>query len=274
MQNSSGWMYLSVSPCVCVPSGCRALRRVSKLSGRWVLCGSLSQRREGGSANCVEVQQRDRTLSAVQRQLHNVVSGRHVHALIMDAQWDWCHMFLCFSCTVLDERGCPVDTRTGWAHLVQPFFLFWMKLNTFKLCWAAFLSSDRVQPSRLQWVGWCSSSSYWRCLSSTWGDRRSWRKRKPWGGSCKTTRWEQRQKRFMWGSTWLLQRVAKKSFLPSSSVQLVEPLTPSGASPNQAQMRILKETELKKLRVLGAGAFGTVYKVHCAILVLDDTAGI
>lgn len=44
-------------------------------------------------------------------------------------------------------------------------------------------------------------------------------------------------------------------------VQLVEPLTPSGASPNQAQMRILKETELKKLRVLGAGAFGTVYKV-------------
>ena len=47
----------------------------------------------------------------------------------------------------------------------------------------------------------------------------------------------------------------------SSYVQLVEPLTPSGASPNQAQMRILKETELKKLRVLGAGAFGTVYKV-------------
>jgi len=45
-------------------------------------------------------------------------------------------------------------------------------------------------------------------------------------------------------------------------VQLVEPLTPSGASPNQAQMRILKETELKKLRVLGAGAFGTVFKVR------------
>uniref|UniRef100_I3K085 Receptor protein-tyrosine kinase n=1 Tax=Oreochromis niloticus TaxID=8128 RepID=I3K085_ORENI len=42
--------------------------------------------------------------------------------------------------------------------------------------------------------------------------------------------------------------------------ELVEPLTPSGASPNQAQMRILKETELKKLRVLGSGAFGTVYK--------------
>lgn len=52
-----------------------------------------------------------------------------------------------------------------------------------------------------------------------------------------------------------------------SSVQLVEPLTPSGASPNQAQMRILKETELKKLRPLGAGAFGTVYKV-CTLYVL------
>lgn len=44
-------------------------------------------------------------------------------------------------------------------------------------------------------------------------------------------------------------------------LKLVEPLTPSGAMPNQAQMRILKETELKKLRVLGSGAFGTVYKV-------------
>ncbi|MCI4383939.1 hypothetical protein PGIGA_G00032380 [Pangasianodon gigas] len=42
--------------------------------------------------------------------------------------------------------------------------------------------------------------------------------------------------------------------------ELVEPLTPSGVQPNQAQMRILKETELKKLRVLGSGAFGTVYK--------------
>lgn len=42
--------------------------------------------------------------------------------------------------------------------------------------------------------------------------------------------------------------------------ELVEPLTPSGAMPNQAQMRILKETELKKMKVLGSGAFGTVYK--------------
>ncbi|XP_001370812.2 receptor tyrosine-protein kinase erbB-2 [Monodelphis domestica] len=42
--------------------------------------------------------------------------------------------------------------------------------------------------------------------------------------------------------------------------ELVEPLTPSGALPNQAQMRILKETELRKVKVLGSGAFGTVYK--------------
>lgn len=53
-------------------------------------------------------------------------------------------------------------------------------------------------------------------------------------------------------------------------VQLVEPLTPSGASPNKAQMRILKETELKKLRVLGAGAFGTVYKV-CELITTGST---
>ncbi|KAM4718311.1 melanoma receptor tyrosine-protein kinase-like isoform 2-T2 [Anableps anableps] len=42
--------------------------------------------------------------------------------------------------------------------------------------------------------------------------------------------------------------------------ELVEPLTPSGQAPNQAFLRILKETEFKKDRVLGSGAFGTVYK--------------
>ncbi|NXI33276.1 ERBB2 kinase, partial [Sterrhoptilus dennistouni] len=51
--------------------------------------------------------------------------------------------------------------------------------------------------------------------------------------------------------------------------ELVEPLTPSGALPNQAQMRILKETELKKVKVLGSGAFGTVYKVRG----VDSTEG-
>uniref|UniRef100_A0AAY4BJC1 receptor protein-tyrosine kinase n=1 Tax=Denticeps clupeoides TaxID=299321 RepID=A0AAY4BJC1_9TELE len=39
-----------------------------------------------------------------------------------------------------------------------------------------------------------------------------------------------------------------------------EPLTPSGQTPNQALLRILKETEFKKIKVLGSGAFGTVYK--------------
>ncbi|KAJ3611689.1 hypothetical protein NHX12_021703 [Muraenolepis orangiensis] len=33
-----------------------------------------------------------------------------------------------------------------------------------------------------------------------------------------------------------------------------------GEAPNQAQLRILKETEIKKVRVLGSGAFGTVFK--------------
>ncbi|XP_041823453.1 melanoma receptor tyrosine-protein kinase-like isoform X2 [Melanotaenia boesemani] len=42
--------------------------------------------------------------------------------------------------------------------------------------------------------------------------------------------------------------------------ELVEPLTPSGQAPNQALLRILKETEFKKVRVLGSGAFGTVFK--------------
>ncbi|KAM9308533.1 epidermal growth factor receptor [Gastrophryne carolinensis] len=42
--------------------------------------------------------------------------------------------------------------------------------------------------------------------------------------------------------------------------ELVEPITPSGESPNQALLRILKETEFKKIKVLGSGAFGTVYQ--------------
>ncbi|MFT7815810.1 receptor tyrosine-protein kinase erbB-4-like [Arapaima gigas] len=66
--------------------------------------------------------------------------------------------------------------------------------------------------------------------------------------------------------------------------ELVEPLTPSGTAPNQAQLRILKETELKRVKVLGAGAFGTVYKgiwvpegetvkIPVAIKILNETTG-
>lgn len=42
--------------------------------------------------------------------------------------------------------------------------------------------------------------------------------------------------------------------------ELVEPITPSGEAPNQALLRILKETEFRKIKVLGSGAFGTVYQ--------------
>eukprot|EP00057_Strongylocentrotus_purpuratus_P026898 XP_011681372.1 PREDICTED: receptor tyrosine-protein kinase erbB-4 isoform X1 [Strongylocentrotus purpuratus] len=38
------------------------------------------------------------------------------------------------------------------------------------------------------------------------------------------------------------------------------PLTPSNVEPNQAQLKIIKDTELKLGPVLGSGAFGTVYK--------------
>ncbi|XP_053720466.1 receptor tyrosine-protein kinase erbB-4-like isoform X2 [Synchiropus splendidus] len=66
--------------------------------------------------------------------------------------------------------------------------------------------------------------------------------------------------------------------------ELVEPLTPSGMAPNQAQLRILKETELKRVKILGSGAFGTVYKgiwvpegetvkIPVAIKILNETTG-
>ncbi|XP_076826383.1 epidermal growth factor receptor isoform X1 [Brachyhypopomus gauderio] len=42
--------------------------------------------------------------------------------------------------------------------------------------------------------------------------------------------------------------------------ELVEPLTPSGTAPNQALLHILKESEIKKVNILGSGAFGTVFK--------------
>lgn len=54
----------------------------------------------------------------------------------------------------------------------------------------------------------------------------------------------------------------KRNVFKTCVFQLVEPLTPSGEAPNQALLRVLKETEFKKVRVLGSGAFGTVFKVR------------
>ncbi|XP_052447457.1 receptor tyrosine-protein kinase erbB-4-like [Carassius gibelio] len=66
--------------------------------------------------------------------------------------------------------------------------------------------------------------------------------------------------------------------------ELVEPLTPSGTAPNQAKLRILKETELKRVKILGTGAFGMVYKgiwvpegetvkIPVAIKILNESTG-
>uniref|UniRef100_A0A4W6CL77 Receptor protein-tyrosine kinase n=1 Tax=Lates calcarifer TaxID=8187 RepID=A0A4W6CL77_LATCA len=111
-----------------------------------------------------------------------------------------CNTNCALSCTVMDERGCPIDTRTGPGTTIAAavggvvLFFILLALLVFYL---------------------------------------------------------RRQKKLKRKET--MRRILQEH-------ELVEPLTPSGASPNQAQMRILKETELKKLRVLGAGAFGTVYK--------------
>ncbi|XP_067343697.1 receptor tyrosine-protein kinase erbB-2 isoform X1 [Channa argus] len=111
-----------------------------------------------------------------------------------------CNTNCTLSCTVMDERGCPIDIRAGPGTTIAAavggvvLFLILLALLVFYL---------------------------------------------------------KRQQKMKRKET--MRRILQEH-------ELVEPLTPSGASPNQAQMRILKETELKKLRVLGAGAFGTVYK--------------
>ncbi|XP_053332847.1 receptor tyrosine-protein kinase erbB-4-like [Clarias gariepinus] len=66
--------------------------------------------------------------------------------------------------------------------------------------------------------------------------------------------------------------------------ELLEPLTASGSALNQAQLRLLKETELKRTKILGSGTFGTVYKgiwipegesvkIPVAVKVLSETTG-
>ncbi|XP_061565170.1 receptor tyrosine-protein kinase erbB-2 isoform X1 [Cololabis saira] len=111
-----------------------------------------------------------------------------------------CNSNCSLSCTVMDERGCPIDTRTGpgttIAAAVGGVVLFFILVALLIF----YLRRQRT----------------------------------------------------------LKRKATMRRYLQEQ--ELVEPLTPSGASPNKAQMRILKETELKKLRVLGAGAFGTVHK--------------
>lgn len=54
------------------------------------------------------------------------------------------------------------------------------------------------------------------------------------------------------------------AFLNTSSLftpQSIEPLDPSEKA-NKVLARIFKETELRKLKVLGSGVFGTVHKVR------------
>lgn len=77
-------------------------------------------------------------------------------------------------------------------------------------------------------------------------------------GSSKSERWDESQQ----GDRWTCCRAETVVRCRNSSLQLVEPLTPSGEAPNQALLRILKEPEFKKIKVLGSGAFGTVYKVE------------
>uniref|UniRef100_A0A3B4GPV7 Receptor protein-tyrosine kinase n=1 Tax=Pundamilia nyererei TaxID=303518 RepID=A0A3B4GPV7_9CICH len=146
----------------------------------------------------------DRCPSGVKGDLHTVwkYSNATGHCLPCKTNLRLTSQTVLFSssCTVKDEQGCPIDTRTGPGTSIAAavggvvLFIILLALLVFYL---------------------------------------------------------RRQKKLKRKET--MRRILQEH-------ELVEPLTPSGASPNQAQMRILKETELKKLRVLGSGAFGTVYK--------------
>lgn len=162
-----------------------------------------------------------------------------------------------FSCTVMDERGCPVDTRTGWATFYSPF----------DFGWAGFWSVDPFPP--LSSLGITIAAAvggvvlFFILLGLLFFYLRRQKKLK----RKETMRRILQEHEVGAGQVLLRADAENNRYVPHwrigpSFKQLVEPLAPSGASPNQAQMRILKETELKKLKVLGAGAFGTVYKVR------------
>jgi len=42
----------------------------------------------------------------------------------------------------------------------------------------------------------------------------------------------------------------------------MQELTPGNASPDMANLRLCKESELRRGQIIGSGAFGTVYKVR------------
>jgi len=47
----------------------------------------------------------------------------------------------------------------------------------------------------------------------------------------------------------------------------VQPLNPSDAKPDMANLRLIKESEIRRGNIIGSGAFGTVYKVVFYLLV-------
>uniref|UniRef100_A0A669F3M5 Receptor protein-tyrosine kinase n=1 Tax=Oreochromis niloticus TaxID=8128 RepID=A0A669F3M5_ORENI len=181
--------YIDGSKCVACDPQCRPLNGSESCHGPGAQhCTECRNFQDG--ENCV-----DRCPSGVKGDLHTVwkYSNATGHCLP-------CKTNCTPPCTVKDERGCPIDTRTGPGTSIAAavggvvLFIILLALLVFYL---------------------------------------------------------RRQKKLKRKET--MRRILQEH-------ELVEPLTPSGASPNQAQMRILKETELKKLRVLGSGAFGTVYK--------------
>uniref|UniRef100_A0A3P8PEB9 Receptor protein-tyrosine kinase n=1 Tax=Astatotilapia calliptera TaxID=8154 RepID=A0A3P8PEB9_ASTCA len=181
--------YIDGSKCVACDPQCRPLNGSESCHGPGAQhCTECRNFQDG--EYCV-----DRCPSGVKGDLHTVwkYSNATGHCLP-------CKTNCTPPCTVKDERGCPIDTRTGPGTSIAAavggvvLFIILLALLVFYL---------------------------------------------------------RRQKKLKRKET--MRRILQEH-------ELVEPLTPSGASPNQAQMRILKETELKKLRVLGSGAFGTVYK--------------
>jgi len=57
-----------------------------------------------------------------------------------------------------------------------------------------------------------------------------------------------------------LQKAEQLADLYYGGTAETEPLDPTGALPDMSQMRIIKESEIRRENIIGSGAFGTVYK--------------